>query len=225
MALAPVIVRIPTLTQAEPIVDAAQKPTTYFLRTLNGILQNLGKAVVQLQQLPIIQQALVDLDLATQAANEQAALAAAAAAAASTAAANSQAAADASAAATAANAREASLQASYIDPAAVLNATPALITIAPHDRIYPGAAGGPATTVAVSGGTVGATAPDDVDYVFYLDAARVGGSVTYQVSTEPPVQTGDTHVVGAVTIPLTGTADGGEGPRRPGYVESQAQTP
>ena len=219
--LAPI--RIPTLTQSEPIVDGQQKPTNYFLRTLNNILQSLGDAVIQLQQLPIIQQALLDLDAATEDAKAQAAAAAAAAQAASDAAANSQAAADASAAATAANAREASLQASYISPASVLTATPTTITIAPHDRIYPGAAGGPATTVAVNGGSVAATLSGDVDYVFYSDPTRAGGSVTYQVSTTPPVQTGNTHVVGAVMIPATGTVDGGQGPRRPGYVEYQAQ--
>ena len=209
MAVAPVIVRIPTLTQSEPIVDAQQKPTTYFLRTLNGILQNLAKAVTQLQQLPIIQDALLALDAATQAA--QAAADAATAAAAD------------SMEQTAANAREASLQASYIDPSSVLTATPTTITIAPHNRIYPAASGGVATTVAVNGGSIAATAPADVDYIFYSDPTRAGGSVTYQVSTTPPVQTGDTHVVGAVEIPATGTADGGEGPRRPGAVSPRAQ--
>ena len=216
MAVEPVLVRIPTLTQAEPVVDAQMKPTNYFLRTLNGILKTLAEAIRQLQQLPIIQDALEQLDLATQAATE-------AAAAASQAAADSMDAAAASAAATAANAREASLQASYIDPSSVLTATPTTITIAPHNRIYPGAAGGPATTVAVNGGSIAATAPADVDYIFYSDPTRAGGAVTYQVSTTPPVQTGSTHVVGAVEIPATGTADGGEGPRRPGAVSPRTQ--
>lgn len=113
--------------------------------------------------------------------------------------------------------REAALQSSYIDPTSVLTATSTTITIAPHTRYY-----SDGTSAAVSGGTVPATTPGDVDYVSYEDAARVGGAVSYLVTTDAPTQTGDTHVVGAVTIPATGTTDGGEGPQRPGFVRPQA---
>jgi len=209
MALTPI--RIPTLTQSEPIVDKDGKPTNYFLRTLNGILRSLADAITQLQQLPLIQDALAALDDATQAAQ-------AAADAAQAAAADSMDAAAASAAATAANARETSLQTSYISPAAVLTSTLTTITVASHNRIYPGAAGGPATTVAVTGATVPTTGAGDVDYVYYTDPTRAGGVVAFQVSTAAPTQTGDTHVVGAVTVPATGSSNGGRGPQPPGYV-------
>ena len=202
MALKPL--RIPTLTQAQPIVETDRKPTTSFLRTLNDILKSLGDAVLQIQQLPLIQEALANLDAATQAAQ--------AAAEAATAAAGD------SAAQAAANAREASLQASYIDPTSVLTADTINITIAPHTRIYPSANGGTATSVSVAGGTVTATGEGDTDYVSYSDPDREGGTVTYVVSTTAPAQTGATHVVGAVMIPATGTVEGGEGPQRPGFV-------
>lgn len=203
--------RIPTLTQAQPIVETDRKPTTSFLRTLNDILKSLGDAVLQIQQLPLIQEALANLDAATQAAQ-------AAADAANAAAGDSSAAAAAAAAQAAANAREASLQASYIDPASVLTADTINITIAPHTRIYPSANGGTATSVSVAGGTVTATGEGDTDYVSYSDRDREGGTVTYVVSTTAPAQTGATHVVGAVMIPATGTVEGGEGPQRPGFV-------
>ena len=174
MAVEPVLVRIPTLTQAEPIVDAQMKPTNYFLRTLNGILRSLADAITQLQQLPLIQDALAALDDATQAAQ-------AAADAAQAAAADSMDAAAASAAATAANARETSLQTSYISPTAVLTSTLTTITVASHNRIYPGAAGGPATTVAVTGATVPTTGAGDVDYVYILEVTSDGRCATLNV--------------------------------------------
>lgn len=192
-------------------METDRKPTTYFLRTLNDILKSLGDAVVQIQQLPLIQEALANLDAATQAAQ-------AAADAANAAAGDSSAAAAAAAAQAAANAREASLQASYIDPTSVLSASPTTITIAPHTRIYPSATGGPSTSVSVAGGTVTATGEGDTDYVTYNDEPRLGGNVTYAVTTTPPSQTNSTHVVGAVVIPTTGTVEGGEGPQRPGFV-------
>lgn len=199
--------RIPTISQSEPVVDGERKPTNYFLRTLNGILKSLGDAVLQLQQLPLIQDALAALDAATQAAQ--------AAADAATAAAGD------SMAQSAANAREASLQASYIDPSSVLSADTTTITVAAHTRIYPSANGGAPTSVQVAGGTVPATAQGETDYVSYSDPDREGGTVTYIASITPPVQTGSTHVVGAVTIPETGTVEGGDGPQRPGYVQAK----
>lgn len=111
-------------------------------------------------------------------------------------------------------AKETALVNSYIDPTTVLSATPAVITIASHVRHY-----ADGTTASVSGGTVAATASLDVDYVYYSDPTRAGGTVTYLVSTTQPPQTGNTHVVGAVTIPAAGTQAGGGGPQKPGYVE------
>lgn len=105
-------------------------------------------------------------------------------------------------------------------PASVLTATPTIITIASHTRFYPQPTGDP-IAVDVMGGTAEATGSGDTDYVSYSDPSRSGGAVSYIVTTLAPTQTGDTHVVGAVLIPETGTTDGGEGPRRPGYVEAK----
>jgi hypothetical protein len=202
MALTPV--RIPQLQQREPIVDKDGRMSNEFARRLGEILQSLAVTLNAIAALPEIQKALEDaqslienLGDATKDAQDAAA------------AANAQA---------EATKREAALQGSYIDPDTVLSASPTLITIAPHTRNY-----ADGTSAAVNGGTAPATAANDVDYVSYSDPTRKGGTVTYIVSTTPPVQTGDTHVVGAVQIPATGTVDGGEGPRRPGYVSPRLQ--
>lgn len=202
MEIAP-FVRIPTLTQAQPFVDSQGRLTSEALRTLNGALTQLAEAVNQLAALPEIEAALE----AAQAAVIEA----------------QQAANDAKGASEA-NKRETAIQTSYIDPMSVLSASPSLITVASHTRYYPQPTGAP-IGVSVNGGNVVATGPDDVNYVFYIDPERDGGSVTYQVSTDPPTQTGDTHVVGAVTIPAAGTVDGGDGPTRPGYVRPNELTP
>lgn len=207
MAIAPV--RIPQLQQSMPVVDSEGRMTNEFSRRLNEILASLASALNQLLILPVIQDAIAALDSATQAAQDAAAAASAAAAAAGTAA-------DQSMAATEATKREAAIQGSYIDPDSVVTATPITVSIAAHVRRY-----ADGTSANVSAGTVAATAPDDVDYVFYNDPARTGGAVTYQVSVDPPTQTGDTHVVGAVTIPATGSSNGGAGPRRPGFVQAR----
>lgn len=194
-----VLVRIPSFQQSQPVVDSAGRFTPAALRSLNDAFRVLGEAINVIAQIPEIQAALEGLDEATRLARE-------AADAARIAADNAQFSTDATA-------REQALVNSYIDPASVLSADPTTITIAPHTRRY-----ADMTSAPVNGGTIPATAPGEIDYVFYSDSTRAGGAVTYQVSTTPPVQTGDTHVVGAVQIPDTGTVDGGEGPRRPGYV-------
>lgn len=207
MAIAPV--RIPQLQQSMPVVDSEGRMTNEFSRRLNEILASLASALNQLLILPVIRDAITALDSATQAAQDAAAAASAAAAAAGTAA-------DQSMAATEATKREAAIQGSYIDPDSVVTATPITVSIAAHVRRY-----ADGTSANVSAGTVAATGPDDVDYVFYNDPARAGGAVTYQVSVDPPTQTGDTHVVGAVTIPAAGSSNGGAGPRRPGFVQAR----
>lgn len=205
MAIAP-LVRIPTLSQRQPFVDNEGRLTNEALRTLNGILAQIAEAINQLAVLPIIQAALIEAQDAAEAAQGAADVAQAAAEAAQTQA-------DAAQAEAEAIKREAALTGSYIEPDSVITATPTDITIASHTRYY-----ADGTSVAVTGATVPATAPADVDYVSYVDVDRTGGAVTYVVSTTPPVQTGDTHVVGAVTIPAVGTANGGRGPSRPGEV-------
>jgi hypothetical protein len=173
-----------------PLVDAQGLPSPAFLRFLNTTVRALKNGVNN----------LIDVQNAVDAANAAAATANAAAA-------------TANAAATTVG-RDAALANSWIEPSSVLTATTTTITIASHTRFY-----ADGTSVAVTGGTKPATGSGDVDYVSYVDAARAGGLVTFVVSTTQPAQTGDTHVVGAITIPATGTTTGGKGPLRPGEVE------
>jgi len=196
-------VKTATLQQAQQIVDLNGRPVPSFVTLINGNNGNVAEAINQIAQLPEIQLAIQNLDDATKAANEAAAAA--------------QQAADGTATANAAQQRETSLQSSYIEPASVLTATPSTITIAAHTRYYPQPSGAP-VAVPVAGASIAASGPGDVDYVSYSDPKRDGGVVTYLVTAEPPTQTGDTHVVGAVQIPETGTSDGGDGPTRPGFV-------
>lgn len=196
--------QLPPLPNAQ-LFDEQGRPTAIMqqywqqlTQALTGALQTL--ADVTNTVLPSFQQAIA-------AANKAASDANAAAAAASQAA---QAAMDAQQQAS----KEQSLTNSYIDPASVLTATPALITVADHTRYYTDG-----SHVAVTGGTVPASGQGDTDYVTYFDAQHTGGVVQYQASTVQPSQINGTHVVGAVTIPATGTANGGAGPQKPGYVD------
>lgn len=93
------------------------------------------------------------------------------------------------------------------------------ITIANHTRQYGDTALNP--SVAVTGGTIltGLVSPALVR-VYYDDPTRAGGAVTYQYTVDPadpPIQGGDRHSVGAVTIPAVGSTDGGY-IRPPGYT-------
>lgn len=204
------MLRLPRLSSASAIVDPDGKPNGTMILWWQQVVTQIEGAIQAIVSLTGIQS---QFDQALQQAQRATTAAQAAATAASTAAAAAQAQADAAQAQADAARREAALTASYIDPASVLTASPTTITVAAHTRHY-----GDGTSVPVDAGTVGATASGDVDYVFYSDPARAGGSVTYQVATTQPAQTGDTHVVGAVSIPTTGTQEGGDGPRLPGYV-------
>ena len=195
--------QLPRLPSAAGLVDSTGKPTITFQTYWQQLIQRIEFAVATIVRLTGVQ---TEFEAALTQAQQTAAQAQAAAAAA-------QAAAEAAMEQNAANAREQALANSYIDPASVLSATPTTITIAAHTRRY-----GDGTSVAVDGGTADATAPDDADYVSYIDPMRAGGAVVYVVSTDQPVQGGDVHVVGAVTIPAEGSATGGSGPRQPGYV-------
>lgn len=202
MAMQPFL-RVPTLTQRDPIVTESRLPTPAFLRTMNDIIQRIVQVVNAVIDVLDIQD---QLQVALSAAQEAIVVAQQAAE-------DAKDAADAAQAQADATKREASLVGSYIDPDSVVTASPTLITIANHTRYY-----ADGTSVTVTGGTAPATASGDADYVSYVDPARAGGAVTYIISTTPPVQTGDTHVVGAVTIPADGTNEGGTGPQRPGQV-------
>lgn len=192
---------LPFLPSNAALVDAQGRPTPAFSVWWQQNRDAITKTLNAILAIPEIQQALGS----TQAA---AAIALAAAATANSAAVAAQGATDA-------NARETSLQNSYIDPDSVLTATPTVITVAAHTRYY-----GDGSFAAVNAGTVASTGTGDTDYVSYSDPSRTGGSVAFVVSTASPTQTGDTHVVGAVLIPASGSSNGGSGPRKPGYVDA-----
>lgn len=188
--------KLPRLVQNQEIVTADRKPAGTFIQYWQQLVQQIERAILTIVDLTGIQeqfeQALQQAQQATQAAQEAAM------------AAQQQ---------TDAVKRETALQNSYIDPSSVLTATPTTITVAAHTRYY-----GDGTSAMVNGGTAAATAQSVTDYVSYVDPDRMGGTVTYIATEIAPTQTGDTHVVGAIDIPATGTAQGGEGPQRPGYV-------
>lgn len=139
------------------------------------------------------------------------------------AAATAQDAADSAQGAADATAADTSLVNSYVAnfTAPVLSATSlGVVTIANHERVYGDSTLNP--TVPVTGGSLPTSAATgDAVRIFYDDASRSGGAVTYQFSIDPappPVQSGNRHSVGVVTIPAAGS-QGGKPVRPPGYVE------
>lgn len=107
------------------------------------------------------------------------------------------------------------LETSYPDPGDVLTAgAGGGISIAAHTRVY-----GDGVRVSVNAGFVSGFAPGDYVTVYYVDAARTGGAVTYQATTGLVAQKDATHIVGQVTIPQAGEPDtGGTAPAPPGYT-------
>lgn len=191
MALTPI--RIPALRGGRAIVDGKGAPLNDFQGWINSAFSQLQNA----------QNATIAAQNAADAANAAAA--------------SANAAADSVTA-------ESSLVNSF-----PTNYTPPLIsadslgnvTIANHDRQYGDVTLNP--TVAVTGDVIatGAAVAATVR-VYYLDPTRAGGAVAYLFTVDPadpPVQGGDTHVVGAVTIPGAGTQSG-NGVRPPGFVEA-----
>jgi len=187
------LARLPTTWQEQPkLVERYwDSSMTEIEKTLNAILA-----------IPLIEDALADLDTAIAAADAAAASANAAAVAVTS---------------------ESSLVNSFVDNfVAPLISADNLgnITIATHDRVYGDSTMNP--TVSVTGAVVASgAAPASVVRIYYNDASRAGGSVTYLYTVDPaapPVQGGNVHSVGAVTIPAAGT-QGGNGVRPPGYVE------
>lgn len=107
-----------------------------------------------------------------------------------------------------------SLANSYVDPSSVITAdSDGTITIAAHTRYYG------STGVAVDGGTVSGFGQGEFVQVYYNDAAREGGAVTYYGTTELIAQEGATHLVGGVIIPAMGEPPAeGTSPNPPGYA-------
>ena len=87
-----------------------------------------------------------------------------------------------------------------------------VITISAHTREY-----ADGTSVAVNAGSVTNAGP--FVRVYYMDAARTGGAVTYLATTDEITQTGNVHIVGGVAIPTAGQPPSeGVGASPPGYV-------
>ena len=173
-----------------------------FERYWDNAMTKLEETLNAIISIPEIEAALVDLDAATAAA---------------------QAAADAANAAADATTSESSIVNSYpsnfVAPLVSITSG-GVVTVANHDRVYGDSTMNP--TVSVVGGSfgTGATA-GQVVRVYYVDPTRAGGAVTYQFTIDPaspPVQGGDTHSVGAVTVPGAGSNNGNP-VRPPGYAE------
>ncbi len=97
----------------------------------------------------------------------------------------------------------------------------ATITISAHTRHYP-QADGTTISVAVNGGTLMGLAYSTAYWVYYDDATRAGGAVTYASTTNEgtSAQTGARHSVGAVTTPAAAGANtAGRAVRWPGYTQ------
>lgn len=92
------------------------------------------------------------------------------------------------------------------------------ITISGHTRHYP-QPDGSTLDVAVTGGTLTARSYSTDYFIYYDDAARAGGAVSYQSTTSEATaaQVGDRHTVGEIVTPaaLAAPTDGA-GTRAPG---------
>lgn len=77
------------------------------------------------------------------------------------------------------------------------------VTISGHTRVY-----GDGTTVSVNSGSVTALAYTTTYYIYYDQASRAGGAVTYLATTSQTTaaQTGNRHLVGVVTTPAAAGA-------------------
>lgn len=157
--------------------------------------------------------AVIDAQNAADAANAAAAAADAAATAANTAAATAQTAAETAAA----DSSLASSGVTGLTMTATDAGADATITISGHTRIY-----GDGTSVSVTGGSVTGLAYSTGYYVYYDQASRLGGAVTYVATTSAATaaQTGDRHSLGAVTTPAAaGPPNDGNVNLPPGVVE------
>jgi hypothetical protein len=114
-----------------------------------------------------------------------------------------------------------SIESSYTDPTSVLTASAdGTITIAAHTRRYTNG-----DSVSVSAGSVSGLANETRYTVYYSDAAREGGMVTYVATTNAVAQGGNTHVVGVATVPATGQPNAdGQSPTAPGYIGDEGRT-
>jgi hypothetical protein len=93
----------------------------------------------------------------------------------------------------------------------------ATITMSAHTRVY-----GDGTSVAVNGGAVTGLLHSTAYWVYYDQASRLGGAVTYAASTSVQGNgtSPDRHFIGAVTTPApAGGPNNGNPVRPPGFAE------
>lgn len=182
------------LQRGIPIVDRNGQPTAafqlYWQQAIDGLQAQID--------------AIAAAQAAADAANAAAAAAQSAADNADTAATNAQSAADEAAANTA-------ITNSYVTGVTLAGTdagSSATITISAHTRYY-----GDGTSVSVNGGSVTGLSYSTDYYVYYDQASRAGGTVTFLATTSAATaaQTGDRHTVGRVTTPAAAAPD------TPGY--------
>lgn len=185
--------RLPRLNDKVSIVDRLFRPTAIFIRWWQSVVEKIEAAITALQDTVA---AVAAAQAAADAANTAAAAADAAAVAAQTAADDAT--------------TVAALTASGVT-GATITATDAganvTVSITAHTRVY-----GDGTSVSVNAGSVLAQPYSTLVYIYYDDASRAGGAVTYLASTSQATaaQTGDRHLVGQVLTPAAaaGPTDG-----------------
>lgn len=201
MAIGPI--RLDRLLRFEKIANPDGTPTDAFQAKWQTTMENIEASV----------NAVIDAQNAADAANAAAVTANAAAVTAAGAAAT------ANTAATAASA--ASALATSGTSGLTITATDAgsdvTVSISAHTRVY-----GDGTSVSVNSGNITGLAYSTVYYVYYDQASRAGGAVTYQATTSQATaaQTGDRHSLGAVTTPAAAAGPVTGSPNLPpGVVE------
>ncbi len=198
------VLSLQRLRRGVPIVNKDGMPTEAFARLWDETMSRIESVVND-------QAALLAAVAAAQAAADTAQTAADSA---QTAADNAQSAVDG----VAAVAEDLSLQNSFpsgVSLSAADAGTDVTITISAHTRNY-----GDGTSVAVSAGTVTGLPYSATRFIYYDDAARTGGAVTYLASTSEIVQAGIRHSVGGVITPAAGLPpNDGVIVRFPGYVD------
>jgi hypothetical protein len=198
--------KLPRLQRTISIAGRDGKPALEFHQWWARFAENIEDAF---NQLAATVDAIAAAQAAADAANAAAAAADAAAVAAQSAATGAQDAADTAAAQT-------NLVNSYpggLTLGATDAGTDASISISAHTRVY-----ADGTSVSVNSGALTGLAYSTLYYVYYDDADRTGGAVSYASTTSgaTAAQIGDRHLVGAVTTPAGGggptTGDGVEPP-------------
>lgn len=179
-------IKLPRMQRLFPIVEGAGLPHRSFHQNWDKAMETIESALNSV----IAAQAAADAANAAAAAADAAAIAA-------------QGAAD-DAASTSALANSGVTGATITGTDAGANVT---VTISAHTRVY-----GDGTSVSVNGGSVTGLSYSTLYYIYYDQASRAGGAVTYLATTSQTTaaQTGDRHLVGQVTTPaaLAGPTDG-----------------